>query len=212
MPSLSKTRGVAHRAAELKRFIRERFPDDKVHVIAHSMGGLDARYMISHLGMEDRVLSLTTVGTPHWGSTFADWGVRRLSRTVKPMFRLWGVPTDAFDDLTTEACARFNERTPNAPNVRYYSVAGACPPEWVPWVWWPATVLGPEEGPHDGVVSVTSASWGEGVEVWGGDHMHLVNRPNPKATGWTDRPSDYLRLVERVTRPAAAVVPGGAGR
>ena len=200
VPSLSKTRGVAHRAAELKRFIRERFPDDKVHVIAHSMGGLDSRYMISHLGMENRVLSLTTVGTPHWGSTFADWGVRRLSRTVKPMFHLWGVPTDAFDDLTTEACARFNERTPNAPTVRYYSVAGACPPEWLPWVWHPTMWLSPEEGPHDGVVSVTSATWGEGVEVWGGDHMSLVNRPNPRATGWGDRPSDYLRLVERVTQ------------
>src|SRR5829696_5340817 len=164
VPNLAKTRGVAHRADQLRRFILDTFPDDKVHVIAHSMGGLDARYMISRLGMEDRVRSLTTVGTPHRGSTFADWGIRRLSRSVKPVLNLWGVPTDAFDDLTTEACARFNEETPDAPNVRYYSVAGACPPEWVPWVWQPAMRLSPEEGPHDGVVSVASATWGEGVE------------------------------------------------
>ena len=107
---LSKTRGVAHRAAELKRFLRERFPNEKVHVIAHSMGGLDARYMISRLGMEDRVLSLTTVGTPHRGSKYADWGIRRLSRSVKPFLQFWGVPTDAFDDLTTEACADSTRR------------------------------------------------------------------------------------------------------
>src|SRR5262249_5187529 len=38
-----------------------------VHVFAHSMGGLDARYMISRLGMAKRVLSLTTIATPHRG-------------------------------------------------------------------------------------------------------------------------------------------------
>lgn len=198
--TLSKTRGVAHRARELRKFLLERFPNEKVHLIAHSMGGLDSRYMISRLGMEDRVLSLTTVGTPHRGSKYADWGVRRLSRSVKPLFHFWGLSTDAFDDLTTEACARFNEETPDAPNVRYYSVAGACPPELVPWVWWPAMTFGPEEGPHDGVVSVASATYGEGVEVWDGDHMNLVNRPNPRAKDWGDRPTDYLRLVERLVK------------
>jgi triacylglycerol lipase len=198
VPSLSKTRGVARRAAELKRFILERFPDERVHVLAHSMGGLDARHMISRLGMDDRVLSLTTVGTPHRGSWFADWGIRRLSRSVKPLLNFWGVPTDAFDDLTTEACARFNEETPDVPGVRYYSVAGRCPRELVPWVWWPSAVLGADEGPNDGVVSVASATWGDGVEVWDGDHMHLVNRPNPRAPHWGHRPSDYLRLVRRL--------------
>jgi triacylglycerol lipase len=198
VPSLSKTRGVAHRAEELRRFIRERFPKDKIHVIAHSMGGLDARHMISRLGMHDRVLSLTTVGTPHRGSAFADWGIRRLGRSVKPFLNFWGVPTEAFDDLTTEACACFNERTPDAPDVRYYSVAGACPRELVPWVWWPATRLAPDQGPNDGVVSVASATYGEGVEVWDADHMNLVNRPNPKAPHWKHRPSDYVRLVERL--------------
>jgi triacylglycerol lipase len=200
VPSLSKTRAVVRRATELKRFILERFPAGKVHLIAHSMGGLDSRYMISRLGMEDRVLSLTTIGTPHRGSAFADWGIRRLSRSVKPFLHFWGIPTDAFDDLTSEACARFNEKTPDAPGVRYYSVAGACPQELVPWQWWPATVLSPEDGPNDGVVSVKSAAWGEGMEVWDSDHMNLVNRPNPRATGWRHRPSDYLRLVGRVNQ------------
>lgn len=205
VPNLSKTRGVAHRAAELKRFIQERFPNDPVHVIAHSMGGLDSRYMISRLGMEERVLSLTTIGTPHRGSTFADWGIRRLSRSVKPFLRFWGVPTDAFDDLTTDACTRFNERTPDAPGVRYYSVAGACPQAWVPWPWYAATLLSPEDGPNDGVVSVTSAKWGEEFEVWDADHMNLVNRPNPKAPHWRTRPADYRRLVERLTGAEVAI-------
>src|SRR5688572_2168609 len=70
---LSPTAGVAHRAAELRDFVRREVPNEPVHIIAHSMGGLDARFMVSRLGMDDRVLTLTTVGTPHRGSPFADW-------------------------------------------------------------------------------------------------------------------------------------------
>ena len=40
----------------------------KVNIIAHSKGGLDARYLISGLHMEDKVASLTTISTPHRGS------------------------------------------------------------------------------------------------------------------------------------------------
>src|SRR5262245_15550641 len=49
VPSLSPTAGVAERAQQLKDFLRKACPYDRVHLIAHSMGGLDARYMISRL-------------------------------------------------------------------------------------------------------------------------------------------------------------------
>ena len=41
----------------------------KVHIIGHSMGGLDARHMLFDGradGIHERVASLTTIGTPHW--------------------------------------------------------------------------------------------------------------------------------------------------
>lgn len=198
VPRLSKTRGVAHRAAELKRFIDARFPDDRVHLIAHSMGGLDARHMITHLGMHERVRSLTTIGTPHRGSPFADWAIRRFGRVLKPMFHLWGIPTDAYDDLTVESCARFNATTPDMPGVAYHSVAGRCPRHQLPPQWWGTSFVVDAEGENDGIVSVESARYGESFEVWDGDHMHLVNRRNPRAAGWGHRPSDYLRLVSRL--------------
>jgi triacylglycerol lipase len=200
VPSLSKTRSVAHRADELKKFIGDTFTNERVHIIAHSMGGLDARYMITRLGMHDRVRSLTTVGTPHRGSTFADWALRRFGRTAKPLLHLWGIPTEAFDDLTAEKCNRFNEDVPDVTGVRYFSVAGRCPRRLLSPMWWPAASIVEGEGPNDGVVSVASATYGESCEVWDGDHMNLVNRPNPRASGWGHRPSDYLRLVERVER------------
>ena len=44
----------------------------KVNIIAHSMGGLDSRVLVSELGWGDRVASLTTIATPHRGSALAD--------------------------------------------------------------------------------------------------------------------------------------------
>src|SRR5262249_31050239 len=95
VPRLSPTAGGAERAAQLKAFLDREVPQDPVHLLAHSMGGLDCRYMISRLGMEDRVLTLTTLGTPHRGTPFADWSIRRLARLLKPVFCLLGIPTQA---------------------------------------------------------------------------------------------------------------------
>ena len=44
---------------------------DKVNIIAHSKGGLDSRYMIEKLDMENSVASLTTICSPHKGSKLA---------------------------------------------------------------------------------------------------------------------------------------------
>src|SRR4051794_24153278 len=178
---VSPTSGVAHRAAQLHDFIRSVAPGP-VHVIAHSMGGLDARYMISRMGMADRVLSLTTVGTPHRGSPFADWGVRGLGRVLKPFFRFFAVPDQAFYDLTTDGCRAFNDAVPDAPGTRYFSVAGRCHGPWLGPEWLvPYSVIRLAEGPNDGMVSIASATWGEATDVWDGDHLSLINWPNPQA-------------------------------
>ncbi|MFO0865908.1 MAG: hypothetical protein U0744_14870 [Gemmataceae bacterium] len=77
IPALSPTGPIADRAMQLKRFLLGSEVKGPYHIIAHSMGGLDSRYMITKLGMADQVISLTTLGTPHRGSPFADWAVRR---------------------------------------------------------------------------------------------------------------------------------------
>ena len=180
---LSPTAGIASRAADLKRFINDAVPAGPVHVIGHSLGGLDARYMVSKLGMERRVLSLTTIATPHRGTSFADWEIRRFARLLLPVLRIIGLPYQAFYDLMTDSCRRFNEDVPNVPGVRYYSVAGRCESPWVGPEWrFPWQVVSRAEGPNDGVVSVASAAWGESCDVWAGDHLNLVNWPNRPAS------------------------------
>src|SRR5262245_55180832 len=44
VPWLSPTNSVAFRAQQLKDFLQEHAPNEPVHLLAHSMGGLDARY------------------------------------------------------------------------------------------------------------------------------------------------------------------------
>jgi triacylglycerol lipase len=202
VPRLSPTRSVAERAAQLKAFLDREMPHEPVHLFGHSMGGLDSRYMISKLEMQDRVLSLTTLGTPHRGTAFADWAVKRLERLVKPLFQLFGIPTEGFYDLTLAAGRQFNQDVPDMRGVRYFSVAArhsnhVLNPEWL----LPYRVVYAAEGPNDGVVSVASATYGESQEIWEGDHLSLVNWPHPLA--WArgfrrDPEKRYGGLVRRL--------------
>lgn len=196
------TGGVADRAADLRDFLDRELPGDPVHLISHSMGGLDARYLISRLGMAARVLTLTTVGTPHRGSPVADWGLRRFETLLRPFLDLFDVPYRAFHDLTTDHCRTFNGEVPDAPGVRYFSVASRFEPDWSQPEWHLSyRIVREAEGPNDGLVSVASATYGESCDVWEGDHASQINWPNPvvQARGlWRDRAPDYARLVERL--------------
>lgn len=194
--------GIAERAAQLKTLIDAESPHEPVHLFGHSMGGLDCRHMISRLGMAPRVLSLTTLGTPHRGTTFADWGVKRFSRLVCPVFEFFRLPYQAFKDLTTTHCKVFNSKTPNAPEVRYFSVAGQFQTDWLTPEWQlPAGIISRLEGDNDGLVSVASAKWGEVNDVWDGDHLNLVNWTHPLAPTFRhspDRSKEYAGLVGRL--------------
>src|SRR5690606_10499932 len=83
---VSRTGSIITRATELKSSILahldrlQRPHDERIVLIAHSMGGLDARYMIRHLDMAHRVAALVTLSTPHRGSSYADWVLRNIDR------------------------------------------------------------------------------------------------------------------------------------
>jgi triacylglycerol lipase len=102
---------------------------DKLHIIAHSMGGLDARHALAHVPhVKDRVATLVTIGTPHKGSPVAD----AISARSGMLFTLCPtlvaeqlrMNTAGLHDLTTSAVAHFNAVTPDVPGVRYMAVAG----------------------------------------------------------------------------------------
>ena len=198
---VSPTGGIAERATQLKALIDRESPNEPVHLIGHSMGGLDSRYMVSLPGMGRRVLSLTTLGTPHRGTSFADWGMKRFRSLMCPLFDYFGLSSRAFLDLTTANCRRFNDEVPDDPNVRYFSVAGRLSSDRRGWQWRvPSQIVHRHEGENDGIVSTASARWGEASDVWDGDHMNLVNWPQPTAAGVyaTDFQPRYASLIGRL--------------
>lgn len=167
-----------------------------VNIIAHSMGGLDARHMISHLqphGRQVNVASLTTIATPHRGSMFADY---LFDKGAGPLYlpKLYGVlerarlGTKAFAQLTTRYMTQeFNPQTPDDPSVRYFSYGAVIdePPLLSPFRL-SHKVIDEAEGPNDGLVSVDSSRWGryEGTLV-GVSHLDLINWTNK--VRWTVR-------------------------
>ncbi|ODO00810.1 triacylglycerol lipase [Cryptococcus wingfieldii CBS 7118] len=69
------TGSVQERADQMHEFLKTTLPKGTgVNFVAHSMGGLDCRHLISNIKPHSYTpLSLTTIGTPHRGSPFMDW-------------------------------------------------------------------------------------------------------------------------------------------
>lgn len=111
---------------------------EKVNIIAHSMGGIDARYLVSTLGYGDRVASVTTISSPHRGSRIADIALAITPGAVdKAMNALLESIGDTFSREADEANLRaalegiaeknmpaFNDANPDDPRVYYQSWAG----------------------------------------------------------------------------------------
>src|SRR5262245_26529161 len=128
LTTVPATGSIATRSDALRREIQSHVGREPVHVIAHSMGGLDCRHMITHCDMSRQVLSLTTLGTPHRGTCFADRGVDFTDRIgVFDWLRRSPLDHEAFEDLRTDRCIHFNLTTPDAPDVLYLSAAGVKP-------------------------------------------------------------------------------------
>jgi triacylglycerol lipase len=202
-PEVSPTSGVAERARQLREQIRA-WTDEPVNVIAHSMGGLDARHLITHLGMAGQVRTLTTIAAPHHGTYLADWFCATYGQRVPLLtaFRALGVNVDGFRDCRPAACSAFNTATPNAPGVRYFSYGAEVSPARIsPALRRAWNLLTPVEGPNDGMVSVTSAHWGEYLGTLHADHFAqtpdaVLLRPGEDF----DSLGFYARLVEDLAR------------
>ncbi|KAG0259719.1 hypothetical protein BG011_002419 [Mortierella polycephala] len=183
---------IQKRAEKLKEYIEQTVPKGtELNMIGHSMGGLDCRYLISHLQSPHfKVRSLTTLATPHHGSSFADYvmsdivGRARLE-TFWMMLGFVGIERGAAENLTTYYLRdEFNPRTPDDPEVAYFSYGAAFQPGFFSRFRFPWSVIMDREGPNDGLVSVKSAQWGKYVRtIPDADHMDLMNWVN--ALAWS---------------------------
>lgn len=171
--------------------ILEETGSEKVNLVAHSMGGLDARYLISELRMHHAVASLVTIASPHRGSALADLVLEQPERLQGWMTdaarwvsdaTMAGTPSDfhrAVSDLTPEyVTSTFNPSVPDHPDVRYWSYtahAGRGTDVSINPLLAPLNMmLYAREGPNDGFVSEESGRWGECLGVIKADHAQQI--------------------------------------
>lgn len=146
---------------------------EKVNIIAHSKGGLDSRALIAE--NPSLVASLTTINTPHRGCEFADYFFHKLPEAQKQALaarynalatKLGDVDPDfiaAVYDLTSTACAKFNEEVKDHPDIMYQSYgsvlrkarSGKFPLNLT------YNMVRHFDGENDGLVGTESFPWGE---------------------------------------------------
>ncbi len=174
----------------------------KFNIIAHSHGALYSRDAISNLGMSPYVASLTTVAGPHRGSSVADAVVGIVPDNLEwlvgdtlDFIYTWLMGdknpnslANAYDVTRPYVQNTFNPNTPNKSGVYYQSYAAKIKTmavnarNWYFFASWAIALS--HEGANDGLVSVTSAKWGNfrGVEdaSWysaGCDHFNIIGQP-----------------------------------
>ncbi len=147
---------------------------DKVNIIAHSKGGLDARYAISCCGAAPYVASLTTISTPHRGCEFADYLLNTVSEKIQKkvtdtynsaMLNAGDSDPDFISgvtDLTAKRCAEMNEVMKDAEGVYYSSVGSVLKKARGGRFPLNLTYHLPKKfsGDNDGLVSIDSFAWG----------------------------------------------------
>lgn len=177
----------------------------RVNLIAHSMGGLDCRYLISRIPNKSyKVLSLTTVSTPHRGSEMADYVVAQFEdlKAAAPIDASKQVLPPSVYELTTQYMSYFNRITPDDPEVSYYSYGSWFKPKWysafvVPW----KIIYNATNGePNDGMVTVKSSKWGKYMGTLTNiDHLDQIN--------WRNKlQKDIGKLLENANRSAGKSV------
>jgi triacylglycerol lipase len=226
-PHVPVTGSIDARAQALAAAIRGfRFPDPNapIHIIAHSMGGLDARYTLHRniSGVAERVASLSTIGTPHRGSPIADLIVgptpggrqlrRRIYRAVRGAAGGLGLRTGALGNLTTGYARQFNLEHPDIGDIPCFCYAGNGTEAYL------LRLAGayirdvgqtPAEQENDGLVSVASASWKPLAEApWPADHLGEVGHSLTPPRFASRFP--HLEALRRVIERASAAASGPA--
>jgi triacylglycerol lipase len=176
----------------------------KVHVIGHSQGGLVSRYMVANLGMAGKTSTLTTLNSVHRGTPTADIGLAVIPSWLQPLV---GTVVNTFSkliygggeqdvikmaqSLTTTTLATFNQTTPNAAGVKYFSYGSKITiPDLIQHplmgitypITWTGGLFNGQGADNDGVVPITSQEWGTwkggpsyGLLTTGVDHLQATN-------------------------------------
>jgi len=188
----------------------------KANIVGHSHGTIYTRYAITNLGLSSKVASYTGLSGPHRGSSVADtifnivpnqgWALVGATLDIVYTFVFGDKNPNSLEnglEMTRPYMQNvFNKNCPDVSGLYYQSytskikyVSNSLILE-VPWL-----IALYYEGENDGLVSVTSAKWGnfrgviEGAWWAGGvDHLNIVNQFFGVTPGF-DAPQFYVDMI-----------------
>jgi pimeloyl-ACP methyl ester carboxylesterase len=137
---------ITNNGAEITQAVddlKKRFGVERVHIVGHSKGGLDAR---EHVKDHDDVETLIMLTTPNNGSFLADIGAVSTSKLLIPQGILGYL---GVLELTSSAMKIYNESYVSNDQTTYVAVSGAYDSSWAKAF---ATIF----GENDEMVSVAS--------------------------------------------------------
>lgn len=201
--------------------VMARFGAERIHLIAHSQGGLDSRWMISRLGGDAFVTSLTTIATPHRGCEISELVLGSDESARAAVARLFGVSLKdpaAYDNFIrtvhtlSPAWVRniMNPSTPDMRSVRYesWAASAALPPigfeSLHPALFVTAAWLQTHVGANDGLVATDSMVWGGYQGLLRADHLAQIGHGSYNSAVDNFRHLPFYRAVaSRVTSPVS---------
>jgi triacylglycerol lipase len=218
VPPLGKSEA---RSAVLAAAIRGHFPSGPIHIIAHSMGGLDSRFLIArNADLAGRIVSLTTLSTPFHGSPLADL-VRGESADLISLAlaaasdlindtvgRL--IDIGAVGDLTKTGAEGGPDVARTHPKIRYrsYAASGRASGRKTSGVLLIPHRIVAKQGPNDGAVTVESAKYGEFQETWVCDHLDMVGHDLDDVPHFAPRKFDHRAKFNAIIDKLQAEHPG----
>lgn len=188
---------------------------EKVNIIAHSKGGLDARAAAALC--PQHIASLTTISTPHRGCEFADYLLNNIPSTVQNRIaslynsaaRRKGDHAPDFlaavRDLTSERCADFDKHSKLPSEIYTQSVGSVlpCPRSGKFPLNFTYSLEKHFVGANDGLASVTSFPFGKKFimlspkQKRGISHGDIVDRNRENIPGFDVR-EFYVQLVNNL--------------
>nr|WP_305146649.1 alpha/beta fold hydrolase [Anaerovorax odorimutans] len=184
---------IEHNAVQLKASAEKVLEDagaEKLNLIAHSKGGLEARFMISCLDMAQKTASLTTLATPHRGIISMDRIRQKAGAVYKGLLSLFNLmllfdggeknsSLKTYEQLTADYMKVFNEMVLDAPEVYYQSYAFDMKNSRSnPAMGIFHGLVKRIEGTNDGLVAVDSAKWGDFRGVYSGPGKKGISHPH----------------------------------
>lgn len=141
---------------------------EKVHLVCHSKGGIEARAAVHDPKLIGRIASITMVSSPHGGSETAAHLIQAYRRLLKFISFFWNrfarlggdMKPDilgSLRDLTPENMRIFNAQTPDRPEIVYMNYTNALvhAADWR--LRFPFRYIRRIEGKNDGIVALWSA-------------------------------------------------------